>query len=146
MKRASPAGAQTTPIRTYAQQQTRTLLRRLAYQVNQTMRLGDKDSVHDLRVAIRRFSQCLRIFAQFYPPGEAKKIRHHLKTIMQAAAAARDHDITLELLNDAGIAKKSKGAAAIEKQRKAATKQLMDTIKGSSRNNFSRKWRTKLEL
>jgi CHAD domain-containing protein len=146
MKRASPAGAQTTQIRAYAQQQTRTLLRRLAYQVNQTIRLGDKDSIHDLRVAIRRFSQCLRIFAQFFPRGEAKKIRQQLKTIMLAAAAARDHDITLELLNDAGITKKSKGAAAIEKQRKAATKQLMDAIKGSSRDNFSRKWRTKLEL
>jgi CHAD domain-containing protein len=133
-------------MRASAQQQTRTLLRRLAYQGNQTIRLADKDAVHDLRVAIRRFTQCLRIFAQFFPKGEAKKIRQHLKTIMQAASTVRDHDITLDLMKDAGISKKSKVAAEVDKQRKQAEKELMDAIRRSSRNNFSRKWRTKLEL
>jgi CHAD domain-containing protein len=133
-------------MRAYAQQQTRTLLRRLAYQVNQTERLGDADSVHDLRVAIRRFTQCLRTFEQFYPKGEARKIRHKMKTIMQAASEVRDHDITLDLLKDAGIPKKSKAGAAIDKQRKQAEKKLMDVIRQSSHDNFSRKWRTKLEL
>jgi CHAD domain-containing protein len=146
MKRTRPVGAESTPIRAYAQQQTRTLLRRLAYQVNQTIRLSDKDAVHDLRVAIRRFTQCLRIFAQFFPKGEAKKIRHHLRAIMQAASAVRDHDITLDLMKDAGISKKSKGAAAIDKQRKQAEKELMGAIRRLSHDNFSRKWRTKLEL
>lgn len=132
--------------RAYAQQQTRTLLRRLAYQVNQTIRQGDADSVHDLRVAIRRFTQCLRTFAQFFPKAEAKKIRHKLKTIMQAASEVRDYDITLDLFEDAGISKSSRAAAAIDKQRKQAEKKLMDAIRRSSRDNFSRKWRTKLEL
>jgi CHAD domain-containing protein len=146
MTRSRPAGAETNAIRAFAQQQTRTLLRRLAYQVNLTVRLGDPDSVHDLRVAIRRFTQCLRTFAPFFPHGEAKKIRHKLKTIMQAASGVRDHDITLELMKDAGIPGASKVMAAIEKQREQAEKELMDAIRGSSRDNFSRKWRTRLEL
>ena len=146
MKRTRQTGAESTPIGAYAQQQCRTLLRRLAYQVNQTIRLGDKDSVHDLRVSIRRFTQCLRTFPQFFPKGEAKKIRHKLKTIMQAASAVRDHDITLDLMKDAGISKKSKVASGIDKQHKQAKKELMDAIRRSSRDNFSRKWRTKLEL
>jgi len=133
-------------MRAYAQQQTRTLLRRLAYQVNQTERLGDADAVHDLRVAIRRFTQCLRVFHQFFPKSEARKIRHKLKLIMQAASDVRDHDITLDLLKDAGFPKKSKPGAAIDKQRKTAEKKLMDVIHRSSRNNSSSKWRTKLEL
>jgi CHAD domain-containing protein len=146
MKRTRPSGAEATPTRGYAQQQARTLLRRLAYQINQTVRLGDKNAVHDLRVAIRRFTQCLRTFAQFFPKGEARKIRRRLKTIMQAASAVRDYDITLDLMKDAGISKKSKVAAAIDKQRKQAEKELMSAISGVSRDNFSRKWRTKLEL
>jgi CHAD domain-containing protein len=133
-------------MRAYAQQQTRTMLRRLAYQVNQTVRLGDADSVHDLRVAIRRFTQCLRTFVQFFPKGEARKIRHKLKTIMHAASEVRDLDITLDLCKDAGIPKKSKAGAVIDKHRKQAEKKLMDVIMRSSRDNFSRKWRTKLEL
>jgi CHAD domain-containing protein len=146
MKRTKTVGAQATPIRGYAQQQTRTLLRRLAYQVNQTIRLSDKDSVHDLRVAIRRFTQCLRIFVQVFPKGEAKKIRQNLKTIMQAASAVRDHDITLDLMTDAGISKKSKMGATIDKQRKQAEKELLGMIRRLSHDNFSRKWRTKLDL
>ena len=142
--RSSPPEAMTT--RAYAQQQTRTLLRRLAFQVNQTMRQGDADAVHDLRVAIRRFTQCLRTFGQFFPKAETKKIRQRLKTIMQAAAEVRDFDITLELFEEAGIPKKSKAGSVLLKQRKQAEKKLMNVIRQSSRDNFSRKWRTKLEL
>jgi CHAD domain-containing protein len=146
MKRTRPAGAEATPIRGYAQQHTRTLLRRLAYQLNQTVRLTGEDSVHDLRVAIRRFTQCLRTFAQFFPKKEVRKIRHKLKTIMKAASAVRDHDVTLALMKDAGLSKKSKEAAEIDKQRKLAEKELTGAIGAVSRDNFSRKWRTKLDL
>jgi CHAD domain-containing protein len=133
-------------MRAYAQQQTRTLLRRLAYEVGQTVRQGDADSVHDLRVAIRRYAQCLRVFHQFFPKGEARRIRHKLKTVMQAASAVRDHDITLDLFKEAGLSKHTEPGAVIDRQRKQAEKKLMDTIRLSSRDNFSRKWRTKLEL
>jgi CHAD domain-containing protein len=133
-------------VRAYVEQQTRTLLRRLAYQVNQTVRLGDADSVHDLRVSIRRFTQCLRVFAPFFPKREARKIRHKLKSIMQAASAVRDYDITLDLFEEAGISSKSPEAAIIDRRRKQAEKTLMDVIRRTSRDNFSRKWRTKLKL
>jgi CHAD domain-containing protein len=133
-------------MRAFAQQQARTLLRRLAYQINQAARLGDADSVHDLRVSIRRFTQCLRAFAQFFPGREARKIRHKLKTIMEAASAVRDHDITLDLFKEAGISRKSKATTAIDKQRKQAEKGLRDAIRRTGRDNFSRKWRTKLEI
>src|SRR5947207_6945832 len=122
MTRSKPAAGEAMAMRSYAQQQTRTLLRRLAFQVSQTGRDGDADSVHDLRVAIRRFTQCLRSFAQFFPKGEAKKIRQKLKMVMQTASAVRDCDITLDLLKDAGINKKSKSGSTIDKQRKQAKK------------------------
>jgi CHAD domain-containing protein len=146
MRRTRAAGAEAMTARAFAQQQTRTLLRRLAYQVNQTARQGDADSVHDLRVSIRRFTQCLRTFAPFFRKVEAKRIRHKLKVIMQAASEVRDHDITLDLFEEAGIGKHSKAATLIDKQRKQAEKELMTVIRQSSRDNFSRKWRTKLEL
>ena len=146
MTRSRPAGAETLAIQAFAQQHARTLLRRLAYQMNHTIRLADADSVHDLRVSIRRFTQCLRVFAPFFPHGEAKKIRHKLKTIMQAASAVRDHDITLDLMTDAGIPQGSQVAQALRRQRQQAEKELMDVIRGSSRDNYSRKWRMKLEL
>src|SRR5690242_18950966 len=102
------AGAESAALRTYALQQTRTLLRRLAFQINRAGRAGDADAVHDLRVAIRRFAQCLRAFDQCYPHGHGRKIQRKLKSLMQAASAVRDRDIAMELMRTAGIAEKSK--------------------------------------
>ena len=41
----------------------------------QAAREGDADSIHDVRVAMRRLSRCLRVFAPFYPQGSVEKIR-----------------------------------------------------------------------
>ena len=62
-------------MRDYALAQTAILLRRLAFQANRAARTGDADAVHDLRVAIRRLSRCLRTFAQFYPDNSWKRMR-----------------------------------------------------------------------
>jgi CHAD domain-containing protein len=139
-------GSEAAPIRAYALQQTRTLLRRLAFQVSLTARQGDPDSVHDLRVAIRRFTQALRVFGQFFPLAQSKKIRRKLKAIMNEAATVRNLDITIDRMKDAGIAGRSQAVAALKKERKQAEQRLLDSIRRSSRNNFSRKWREKLEL
>jgi CHAD domain-containing protein len=85
-----------------------------------------------------------RAYAQ--QQAETRKIRHKLKAVMQAASDVRDYDIALDLFKDAGIPRKSKAGAAVDKLRKQAEKKLMDAIRLSSRDNFSRKWRTKLEL
>ncbi len=145
-RRAAASGVEATPIRNYALQQTRTLLRRLAYQVNQTARTGSEDAVHDLRVSIRRFTQCLRTFEQFIPKNEARKVRHRLKALMKLAATVRDHDVAMDLFKDAGIPKGAKVLTVLKKQRSQAEKELLDAIRRSSHDNFSRKWREKLEL
>src|ERR1039457_5426985 len=62
-------------MRDYARLQTATLLRRMAFQLNRAERHTDPDSVHNLRVSIRRLSRCLRTFAPLYPDRYWKKIR-----------------------------------------------------------------------
>ena len=74
-------------MRDYARFQTATLLRRMAFQLNRAERHTDSDSVHDLRVAIRRLSRCLRTFAPLYPGRYWKKIRRELSALMEATAA-----------------------------------------------------------
>jgi len=145
-KRVQTARAETSGMRSYALQQTRTLLRRLAFQVSQTGRRGDADSVHDLRVAIRRFSQCLRVFEHYLPKPSVRKIRHSLKTMMARAAAVRDLDIAAELLHAGGIPKHARVLGALDKERRQAEEKLLGTIRRSCRQNFSAKWRVKLEL
>src|SRR5580700_9380154 len=88
-------------MRTFALQQTRTLLRRLAYQVSRASRPGDPRAVDDLRAAVGRFNRCLRLFGQFLPGGQSKKVHRELKEVMDLAAAVRDCDMVLALLQEA---------------------------------------------
>jgi CHAD domain-containing protein len=53
-------------MREYVRVETGILLRRLAFQVGRIAKSSDAASIHDLRVAIRRFNRCLSLFSQFY--------------------------------------------------------------------------------
>ncbi len=90
-------------IRDYALERGALLLRRLAFQMYRAARLRDPESIHDLRVAIRRFQQCLVAFAEFFPRGQSKKIRARLHEIMQIAGQIRNRDIALDLLGKSGL-------------------------------------------
>ncbi|HEV3197727.1 MAG TPA: CHAD domain-containing protein [Bryobacteraceae bacterium] len=133
-------------MREYVRLQTAILLRRFAFQVNRAARSGDADSIHDLRVAIRRLSRCLRVFAQFYPDRSWKKIRRELADLMERAGAVRDLDITLELLAAAGIPKRAAIVTRLQTERRKAGQELLLEVRRWKRRGFSRKWRTRLDL
>src|ERR1700722_3736988 len=97
-------------MRKFAHVQVDALLRRLAAQAKRAAETADADSVHDLRVSIRRLSRALRSFAQFFPGKQWKRIRKDLSCLMDAAAALRDNDVALELLEKAGIGKRARSA------------------------------------
>jgi len=82
----------------FAYEQAYRRLGRLAFQINQTIRSRDAEAVHDLRVAIRRFSQVLRVFKPCFRGKEGRKIRRQLKQIMDLAGEVRNCDIALKLL------------------------------------------------
>ncbi len=133
-------------MRKHALEQGRVLLRRFAYQVNRVSRSGGADEIHDLRVAIRRFSQCLRVFAQFFPGGKRKRIGKRLRKVMGMAAAVRDCDVALELAREAGVGGDGALARTLERQREEAMAQLGTTLQRWTRRDFSRKWRAQLDL
>ena len=133
-------------MRDYARLQTAILLRRLAYQLNRAARNADADSIHDLRVAIRRLSRCLRVFAPFYPGDSRKKIRRQLAELMQAAGQVRDRDIALQLLAEAGIPPRATVATRLAAERRKASRELLLEIRRWKARSFSRKWRSRLEL
>jgi CHAD domain-containing protein len=134
-------------MREYVRLQTAMLLRQLAFQVSRTARSGkDADAIHDLRVAIRRLSRCLRAFSEFYPGDSWKKIRKELGELMQSAGRVRDRDIALALLAEAGVGRRGAIAAKLEAERKQAVRDLLLEARRWKRSSFSRKWRSRLEL
>lgn len=142
-----PAARNPAPaMRAFALLQARTLLRRLAYQVSRASRPGDPDVVHDLRVAIRRFTRCLRVFAQFLPQAQIKKVRRRLADLMELAGAVRDRDISLELLREARVPAGARVAVALRRERKEAETKLRAAVRRLGRQGFSHKWRLRLRL
>ena len=130
----------------FAQLQTAVLLRRLAFEVNRAAKNGDQAAVHDLRVAIRRFSRSLRVFAQFYPAGSWKKIRHRLADFMETSGGVRDRDIALQLLTEAGVPREAAMALRLQDERRQAAQRLLRELRRFRTHNLFRKWRDHLEL
>jgi CHAD domain-containing protein len=133
-------------MRDYARLQTAILLRRFAFQVNRTARNTDADSIHDLRTSIRRLSQCLRIFADFYPGNAGKKLRRQMQDLMSTAGSVRDLDIAAELAVKSGVASDTPLIQSLEAERRQSARRLALKARRWNNKDFSRKWRARLEL
>ena len=133
-------------MQAYVRFQTGVLLRRFTTQVTRTARTADADSIHDLRVAIRRLSRCLRVFSQFYPERSWKPVRRRLADLMDLCGSVRDCDIAIELLKLAGVRVATPLVRQLRTQRRAAARELQLELQGWKARGISRQWRTRLEL
>ena len=133
-------------MREYVRLRTGILLRRLASHVNRTARSGDADAIHDLRVAIRRLSRCLRVFAQFYPGRSWKQMRRRLADLMDACGSVRDRDIAIELLEKAGVPAASALVRQLDAERRAADEELRRELRRWKDRGFRRQCWARLEL
>lgn len=132
-----------TSIHDYAIEQMNRLLTTLAYEVHRAAKKPGPDEIHDLRVSVRRFSQGLELFADFFPNWEIKKVRRMLKRLMRVTSAIRDRDITLDFLAEAP---RASHRARIEKERVAYQRQFSEMLRRWSARDFSTKWRNGLSL
>jgi CHAD domain-containing protein len=132
----------------YAVEQMNRLLTTLAFQVHRAAKKPGPDEIHDLRVSIRRFSQGLELFADFFPKWEIKKINRMLKRMMRLTSSIRDRDITLEFLAESKPASAQHGAhqPRLAKERSAYQRQFAEMVRRWSTHDFSAKWRDGLSL
>jgi CHAD domain-containing protein len=127
----------------YAIDQMNRLLTRLAFQVHRAAKKPGPDEIHDLRVSIRRFSQGLQLFSDFFPKWEVKKIRKMLKRMMQVTSSIRDRDITLEFLAET---QDHAHQSRLAKERGTYQRQFAEMVRRWSAQDFSAKWRNGLAL
>ena len=133
-------------MREYVRLQTRSLLLRLVSEMNRTACAGDAEAIHDLRVAIRRLSRCLRVFAQFYPGHSWKPIRRRLADLMDACGSVRDRDIAIGLLEQAGVPADSPLVPQLAAQRRTADRKLRRELWRWKERNFARRWQVRLKV
>ena len=133
-------------MREYVRLRTGILLGSLASQVNRAARTGDAEAIHDLRVAIRRLSRCLRVFAPFYPARSWKPMRRRLSGLMDACGSVRDRDIAIGLLEKAGVPAASPLVRQLDQERRAADEELRRELRRWKARGFRRQWQMRLEL
>jgi CHAD domain-containing protein len=137
--------ALTPETRQFAAQNATRLLGRLAFQMNATMKSADPDAVHDLRVAIRRFTQALAVFKACFPGKEKRKIKRRLKKLMIVAGSVRNCDVASKLLAKSRSTEAAGLRGKVQSQRKESERTLTATLKRRMDRKSSLKWRSALE-
>ena len=132
-----------TPIRDYAIDQVNHLLTRLALQVHGAAKHSGADEIHDLRVSIRRFSQGLLVFRDFFPAWEVKRVKKRLRRMMRLTSEIRDRDITLGFLDEI---RHTAHRRRFERERAACVRKFSEMVHRWSARDFSAKWRSGLSL
>jgi len=130
-------------IHDYAIEQMNHLLTRLAFQLHRAAKTPGPDEIHDLRVSIRRFSQGLLLFSDFFPKWEEKKIKKMLKRMMQLTSEVRNRDIALEFLVKH---QHEEHRHRLEQERSNYERQFSEMVRRWSARDFSAKWRSGLSL
>jgi CHAD domain-containing protein len=125
----------------FASVQLNRLLGKLAFQVRRAAKHPDEKAIHDLRVSIRRLSECLQEFRQFFPRHETRKILKQLDKVMNLAAQMRNRDIAIELVGGPDGTARPEFLANLQRERLQAKAKLVRTLAQWRRRDFSRKWR-----
>jgi CHAD domain-containing protein len=125
---------------------TASLLNRLDIQVRLAAAKTDEESVHDLRVAIRRLRECLRTFEDLFPAAARKNVRKELRKLMKSAERVRSTDIALELLKKAGMGESAAHMMELREQRALHCSALREELKAVAGRSDTRTWHEALGL
>ena len=104
----------------------------------------DAEAIHDLRVAIRRFVQCLKVFQQFFDSRAAHKMRRRLSKLMDRCADVRNCDIALDLLRESGT-EDANLEESIKASRDTAEQVLAGNLRRWRRRSIHKTWPERLE-
>jgi len=133
-------------ILAFARVQSRARLKRFLAQVRGAARHPeDAEAIHDLRVSIRRFTQCLRAFRAVFDPKPLKKLRRRLRKLMDTCAAVRTCDVAMDVLKEAGVANgRSASISRLAGARAEAELSLRERLKRVRKGKASQ-WELKLQ-
>ncbi len=133
-------------MRDFVRRQTAARLNNLAAEIERAAEDGAPKAIHDLRVAIRRLSRCLRTFATFYPGRSWKSARAELSELLHAAGEVRDRDIALAMLEKAGIARRAAIVVKLQAERAAAQTEFVEEVRRWRDRKAVQTWRRRLEV
>lgn len=133
-------------IKQFVQVQTSERLKKLESELKNTFDLPeDPDAIHDLRVAIRRLNQTVRVFMAWLDARRVTKLRARLKNLMERCGAVRNCDIAMAVLKAAEWQDDSV-FQSLEKERTHTCKRLRKTLQKWHHRHRAQRWREKLAV
>jgi CHAD domain-containing protein len=130
--------------RRFAAEQAQRQLGRLVFQISRTVKSRNPDAVHDLRVAIRTFTQTIHVFEACFPGKEMRKIRRRLKKIMIPSGEVRNCDVALKLLSKSHRGDAAELITKLHSRRAEFERVLTGLLKRWMERKTSLKWRAAL--
>jgi CHAD domain-containing protein len=131
----APPGGKARP---FAVEQARGQLKRLSSQISRAIKSSNADAVHDLRVAIRRFTQAIAVT-------DLRKNRRRLKKMMADAGEVRNCDVALKLNNRFKAPQAVHLQSRLESRRKESEDVLVAGLIKWRDRRLSVKWRAALD-
>ena len=105
----------------------------------------DPDAIHDLRVAIRRLNQTVRVFMAWLDARRVTKLRARLKILMERCGAVRNCDIAMAVLKAAEWQGDSV-IQSLEKERTHTCKRLRKTLQKWHHRQWAQRWHEKFAV
>jgi len=130
-------------LNAFAKDQFRVRLEKLSEQFEKAHKVADDEAIHDLRVAIRRFTQVLLVFRRLLPVRKVESARKKLKKIMRAAGEVRNLDVALIAIGaqaPAGLKKK------LEAMREKASAKLNQRVSRALKSDWADGWHAHLKF
>jgi triphosphatase len=130
----------------FSAEQSTGFLRSLMLEAGRAARSGGVEAVHDLRVAVRKFRQILKILKPWMPREESKLLRSQMKELMARAGAVRDRDIAVALLRKIHVPKNRRILTEIHQERESAAQALQARIRNFRHRDTAAAWRRALDV
>jgi len=125
----------------YAQEEGDRLLGKLSEQIARAIQSPGADEMHDLRVAIRRFTRVLAVLKACFPRDESRRLRRELRRIMEQAGQVRDRDIALRLVAKVSPAGSETAPPFPQEEREDAAQILTRSLRRWVKLNLPSAWR-----
>jgi CHAD domain-containing protein len=119
-------------------------LRQLTSQLNRATKSCSADAVHQVRVAIRRFTQSIVVGKPCFHLIDVRKNRQRMKKIMAAAGEVRNCDVALKFIAKSRAPEAVHLQSKLESRRKESARLLITNLKTWTDRRMSLKWRAAL--
>jgi CHAD domain-containing protein len=130
--------------RQFAVQQADRQLKHLSLQINRAIKSSNAGAVHDVRVAIRRFTQAVAVCRPYFHATDLPKNRRRLKKIMSGAGEVRNCDVALKFTAKFRVPHAVLLRSKLQSRRKESERLLVTELRKWTGRRMLIKWRAAL--